>query len=100
VASLLGKTRPALKPDPSEVAWAARRLKISQQAAVLRLEQLGIFQAGTYQSWLATFSDSENPDFSDKGGGSGGPPPQEKVKLARYGALDLLMPSLSHLSKV
>jgi len=67
------------------VAWASRRLKISQQATVFRLEQLRIFKAGSHDKWLKAIHNSGNPDFSEKGGGAGGPPPQEKVKLAKYG---------------
>lgn len=73
-------------PDLDDVARAARLLKTSQQAAVMRLEELGVFEAGSQGLWLAAISKlGINPDFKDKGGGAGGPPPQEKVKLARYG---------------
>jgi Zn-dependent peptidase ImmA (M78 family) len=71
-------------PDPEDVRRYAQRLKISQQAAVLRLEHLKLFKAGTHEKWLGLMHDS-NPDWRDKGGGAGGPPPQEKVKLAKYG---------------
>jgi hypothetical protein len=30
---------------------AARHLKISQEATVLRLEQLGLYRAGSYDKW-------------------------------------------------
>lgn len=74
-------------PDPDDVAWVSRRLKISQEASVLRLEQLGIFAEGSHSSWLAIVKGrGGNPDYSEKGGGgSGEPPPQEKTKLAKYG---------------
>jgi Zn-dependent peptidase ImmA (M78 family) len=72
-------------PDPDDVKWVSRRLKISQQAAVLRLEQLKFFKAGSHDKWLSLIHNSGNPDWKDKGGGAGGPPPQEKVKLAKYG---------------
>jgi hypothetical protein len=69
------------------VAWTSRRLKISQEASVLRLEQLGIFATGSHDKWKKSFVGStvDNPDHADKGGGRGGAPDQEKVKLARYG---------------
>ncbi len=75
------------RPDVDDVAWVSRRLKISQEASVLRLEQLGIFVDGSHASWLATMKSlGGNPDYSEKRGGPGtGPPPQEKTKLARYG---------------
>lgn len=72
-------------PDLDAVAKAARRLRISQQAAVLRLEELGRFDEGSHDKWKKAVEALGNPDFSEKGGGSGGPPPQEKVKLAKYG---------------
>jgi Zn-dependent peptidase ImmA (M78 family) len=86
VTSLLGKLPPT-EPSREDVAWASRRLKISQEASVLRLEQLGIFKAGSHDNWKKSFIGStvDNPDFADKGGGRGGAPAQEKVKLARYG---------------
>jgi Zn-dependent peptidase ImmA (M78 family) len=73
-------------PDYDDVRWASRRLKISQEATVLRLEQLHIFKAGSYEKWKAIVHNA-NPDWSEKSGGppGGEPPPQEKVKLAKYG---------------
>jgi Zn-dependent peptidase ImmA (M78 family) len=85
VQALLRRHVPA-DPTTDDVRLIAGRLKISQEAAVLRLEQLGLFSKGTHETWKSQFSNSgENPDFSDKGGGGGTPPPQEKVKLAKYG---------------
>jgi Zn-dependent peptidase ImmA (M78 family) len=86
VTALLGTSPPA-EPSREDVAWASRRLKISQEASVLRLEQLGLFTAGSHEKWKNFFVGAtvSNPDFGDKGGGRGGPPDQEKVKLARYG---------------
>ena len=83
VAILLG-TAVTRAPDPDDVRWASRKLKISQEATVLRLEQLGLYKSGTHESWRAIVHNN-NPDFSEKGGGGKEPPPQEKVKLARYG---------------
>jgi len=72
-------------PTPDFIARVARRLKISQQATVLRLEELQIFAAGSHLNWLRAIHNLGNPDYSEKGGGANGPPPQEKVKLAKYG---------------
>jgi Zn-dependent peptidase ImmA (M78 family) len=84
-ADLLRGAIPVPEPDLSDVAWASRRLKISQQATVLRLEQLGFYKVGTYEKWCTAIHNLGNPDFSEGGGGAAGPPPQEKVKLAKYG---------------
>jgi Zn-dependent peptidase ImmA (M78 family) len=83
VATLLG-TPVTKTPDLEDVRWAARKLKISQEAAALRLEQLGLYNSGTHERWLALVH-NDNPDFSEKGGGGKAPPAQEKVKLAKYG---------------
>ena len=85
VAALFKGGTPAKDPDVSDVAWASKLLKISQQATVFRLEQLQLFIVGSHDKWLRIIHNSGNPDFSEKGGGAGGPPPQEKVKLAKYG---------------
>ncbi len=85
VSGLLGNVTPVNDPDLDDVAWAARRLKVSQQAAVLRLEQLKLFKSGSHDKWKKIIHNIGNPDFSEKGGGAGGPPPQERVKLAKYG---------------
>lgn len=83
VASLLGS--PVTKtPDLEDVRWAARRLKVSQEATVLRLEQLGLYDQGSYENWRALVHNN-NPDYSEQGGGGQHPPAQEKVKLAKYG---------------
>jgi Zn-dependent peptidase ImmA (M78 family)/transcriptional regulator with XRE-family HTH domain len=71
-------------PDLDDVRWAARRLKISQEATVLRLEQLGLYKAGSYDKWKKLIHNA-NPDWSEKSFGPPGPPAQEKVKLAKYG---------------
>jgi len=73
------------EPDVEDVRRAAKRTKISQQATVLRLEELGTFRQGSHERWLKAVHNLGNPDYSEKGGGVGGPPPQEKVKLAKYG---------------
>jgi Zn-dependent peptidase ImmA (M78 family)/transcriptional regulator with XRE-family HTH domain len=83
VATLLG-VAVTKTPDLEDVRWAARRLKISQEAAALRLEQLGLYNRGTHERWLELVH-NDNPDFSEKGGGGKAPPAQEKVKLAKYG---------------
>lgn len=75
---------PVKDPGLDDVRWAARRLKISQEATVLRLEQLGLYKAGSYDKWKKLIHNA-NPDWSEKKGGGRGPPAQEKVKLAKYG---------------
>lgn len=73
-------------PDMDDVARYARRLKMSQEATVLRLEQLGMVASGSYARWIAIVkSRGDNPDFFERSGGNGQPPPQEKTKLAKYG---------------
>ena len=84
VASLLGSPTPANDPSYDDVRWASRRLKISQEATVLRLEQLGLYRSGSYDKWKRLVHNA-NPDYTEKKGGPSKPPPQEKVKLAKYG---------------
>jgi Zn-dependent peptidase ImmA (M78 family) len=85
VRTLLKNATPDREPDPDHIAWVSRRFKISQQAAVLRLEQLNLVNEGSYANWLRLMH-NRNPDYTkEKGGGANGPPPQEKVKLAKYG---------------
>jgi Zn-dependent peptidase ImmA (M78 family)/transcriptional regulator with XRE-family HTH domain len=84
VASLLGTGTPANDPDYDDVRWASRRLKISQEATVLRLEQLSLYRSGSYDKWKRLVHNA-NPDYSEKKGGPPEPPAQEKVKLAKYG---------------
>jgi Zn-dependent peptidase ImmA (M78 family)/transcriptional regulator with XRE-family HTH domain len=85
VSSLL-RSPVTSSPDYEDVRWASRKLKISQEATVLRLEQLRLYKPGSYERWKAIVHNS-NPDYFEKGGGppDGKPPPQEKVKLAKYG---------------
>lgn len=87
VAPLLKNVAMAKAPDPEDVLWASRRLKISQEASVLRLEQLGLCLPGSHAKWLALVkARGGNPDYAERGGGGNGqPPPQEKTKLAKYG---------------
>jgi Zn-dependent peptidase ImmA (M78 family)/transcriptional regulator with XRE-family HTH domain len=82
-ASVLLGSSVTRDPTLEDVRWAAGKLKISQEAAVLRLEQLNIYESGSYDRWCALVHNA-NPDFSEQGGG-GKPPAQEKVKLAKYG---------------
>ncbi|CCD89195.1 conserved protein of unknown function [Bradyrhizobium sp. ORS 285] len=74
------------EPDDEDVKWAARRLKISQEATVLRLEQLGFYRPGSYDHWKVLVR-GRNPDYFEKRGGPPGrePPPQEKIKLSKFG---------------
>ena len=85
VTVLLRNPTPPSDPDIDQVASIARRLKISQQAAILRLEELHLVRTGSHDRWLSAIHNIGNPDYTERGGGSGGPPPQEKVKLAKYG---------------
>jgi Zn-dependent peptidase ImmA (M78 family) len=85
VSALLQNLTPPNDPDINDVARIARRLKISQQAAILRLEELHLVRTGSYDRWIAAIHNTGNPDYVERGGGAGGPPPQEKVKLAKYG---------------
>ncbi|QIG96575.1 helix-turn-helix domain-containing protein [Bradyrhizobium sp. 6(2017)] len=74
-----------ITPDEEHVRWASRRLKISQEATVLRLEQLGIYTTGSYEKWKRLVH-NRNPDYLKRRGGPGKDPvPQEKVKLSKYG---------------
>jgi len=103
IASLLGIATPANDPDLEDVRWASRKLKISQEASVLRLEQLGVYRAGSYDKWKRLVHNA-NPDYSEKKGGPPEPPAQEKVKLAKYGfqfarAFDSLL-SDGHISEI
>jgi Zn-dependent peptidase ImmA (M78 family)/transcriptional regulator with XRE-family HTH domain len=83
-ASTLLGSQVSRDPTVEDVRWAAGKLKISQEATVLRLEQINLYMAGSHSSWRALVH-NENPDFSEKGGGGKEPPAQEKVKLAKYG---------------
>jgi Zn-dependent peptidase ImmA (M78 family) len=83
VSSLLGASV-TRDPDLDDVRWAARKLKLSQEATVLRLEQLNVYKIGSHSKWLSLVH-NDNPDYSEKGGGGKQPPAQEKVKLAKYG---------------
>jgi Zn-dependent peptidase ImmA (M78 family) len=80
---LAGLTAPR-RPTTDDVARLSRRLKFSQQATILRLEQSGLVEEGSYEAWLRSISNRGNPDFENKGGGSGAVD-QHKVKLAKYG---------------
>jgi len=83
VISLLGGSV-TRDPDLDDIRWAARKLKLSQEATVLRLEQLLIYKLGSHGKWLSLVH-NDNPDYSEKGGGGKQPPAQEKVKLAKFG---------------
>jgi hypothetical protein len=85
VSVLLRNLAVPANPGIEDVASMARRLKISQQAAILRLEELHVVRTGSHDRWLTAIHNIGNPDYPERGGGAGGPPPQEKVKLAKYG---------------
>lgn len=63
----------------------AKRLKVSQQAVALRIDELFI-EPGLYGEWLKQFDGRQNPDFVQKKS-KGGPPDRDesKMKLSRYG---------------
>lgn len=67
--NLLGTSYIDDDPDYDDVRWASRRLKISQEATVLRLEQLRIYKAGSHEKWKRIIHNRGNPDFSENGGG-------------------------------
>lgn len=73
----------SLKND--SVRLLATNLGISQQALVLRLVDMGIFQAKAYITWISGFKGSiPAGDTEDKGGGGGSPDPI-KSKVTQYG---------------
>jgi Zn-dependent peptidase ImmA (M78 family) len=74
----------ASEPSLEDIYRCATYLRISQQATVVRFEQLGLAKRGLHEAWLRAVEEKGNPDWISKGGG-GGPTPQEKVKLAKYG---------------
>jgi Zn-dependent peptidase ImmA (M78 family) len=78
------RSRMNQKPSADDVRRCASFLNISQQATVVRLEQLALVADGSHQRWLETVKSYGNPDFERSGGG-GGNIAQEKVKLAKYG---------------
>ncbi|MCW2272731.1 ImmA/IrrE family metallo-endopeptidase [Rhodoblastus acidophilus] len=82
VAADLGISQTA---DRDTVARAAKKLKASQQATVLRFEQLAILDKGSYINWLSLVRASGNPDYITQGFGIGRRAPEEKFKLAKYG---------------
>lgn len=47
--------------DDGEIADGARRLRVSQQALALRLEELGQARSGFYQAWLARHEGPPSP---------------------------------------
>jgi Zn-dependent peptidase ImmA (M78 family) len=87
IDDLLRGMRVPERPTTDDVKRIASRLKFSQEASVLRLEQLGRVAAGSYEAWLRAVSNFGNPDYKKQGGGAGGRPAEEKIKLAKYGFL-------------
>jgi Zn-dependent peptidase ImmA (M78 family)/transcriptional regulator with XRE-family HTH domain len=61
----------------------ASKVKLSQQAVALRLEELKL-EVGIYRMWMRRFSGPLNPDLIKKGGGAGGRD-ERKIKLAKFG---------------
>jgi Zn-dependent peptidase ImmA (M78 family) len=78
------RLRPGERPSLEDVYRCANFLKISQEATVVRFEQLHLFAPGSHAVWKEAVSSNGNPDWMKRGGG-GGSVPQEKVKLAKYG---------------
>ena len=72
------------QPSLDEIRRCAKYLNISQQATVVRLEQLKLVTEGSHVRWLDAVRANGNPDFGKTGGG-GGNVAQERVKLAKYG---------------
>lgn len=70
--------------SPDDIRRCAKFLNISQQATIVRLEQLQLLPQGYEARWLASVRDKGNPDYMSAGGG-GGNTPQERVKLSKYG---------------
>jgi Zn-dependent peptidase ImmA (M78 family) len=85
VPKLLKNISPSVDPSVELIAKISRQFKISQEATVVKLENLGLINPGSHARWLKSIHNIGNPDYSESGGGAGGPPPQEKVKLAKYG---------------
>jgi Zn-dependent peptidase ImmA (M78 family)/transcriptional regulator with XRE-family HTH domain len=71
-------------PSVDIIRRCAKFLNVSQQATVIRLENLSLISAGAHDRWLAEIQEIGNPDFDSKRGG-GGNVAQERVKLAKYG---------------
>ncbi len=78
-----GRARVSNVPTLDEIRRCARFLNISQQATVVRLEQLGLVSEGSHTAWLREVKTLGNPDFTS--GTGGGKVAQERVKLAQYG---------------
>ncbi|WP_084608240.1 ImmA/IrrE family metallo-endopeptidase [Nisaea denitrificans] len=84
ISELIDLHRTPSTPDPEFIRRISSRLKISQEASALRLEQIGVFEKGTYSEWKSFIQRLGNPDKNTQTGG-GGPTEQYKVKLAKYG---------------
>lgn len=83
VSELLKNVEVPRSPTTADVRRIANRLKISQQATILRLEQLNLVNEGSHATWLRLVSNL-NPDFKSSGGGNGRPD-EYKIKYAKYG---------------
>jgi Zn-dependent peptidase ImmA (M78 family)/transcriptional regulator with XRE-family HTH domain len=78
------RVRPTSTPSTEDVYRCAKYLNISQEATVVRFEQLELFAPGSHATWKNAVS-GNNPDWGKKRSGGGGNVAQEKVKLAKYG---------------
>jgi hypothetical protein len=83
---LLEGVRIPRRPNTEDIARVSKQLKFSQEASVIRLEELGLVDRGSYSSWLRAVSNYGNPDYKKHGGGKGRPA-EEKIKFAKYGFL-------------
>ena len=71
-------------PSRSEIAKLSKKINISQEAIIVRLEQLKLVAAGSHSRWLSAVQEDGNPDWITKGGGSSNIP-EERKKLAKFG---------------
>lgn len=74
---------PIRNVDDQNIRLLSNRVKTSQQAVILRLCELGLLERSFYTNWMTYLEGrGERPDYLKIGGG---PVPQAKVKLAKYG---------------
>lgn len=75
----------ALSAEPSlrDIYKIAKYLNVSQEAIVVRFQNLKLVAPDTHEKWREAVR-GRNPDWFTTSGGSGGIP-QERIKLAKYG---------------
>lgn len=82
----LAKIQRAASASIEYIAKIANMLKISQEATVIRLQELNYIAPDSYAAWKAQVARIGNPDWkSPQGGGNGARVPPEKVKTAIFG---------------